>query len=43
MRAAVILFPGCNREGDVARALRQASGDDAADRLARRGATARRD
>ena len=26
MRAAVILFPGCNREGDVARALRQASG-----------------
>jgi phosphoribosylformylglycinamidine synthase len=26
MRAAVILFPGCNREGDVMRALRQASG-----------------
>ncbi len=26
MRAAVILFPGCNREGDAARALRQASG-----------------
>lgn len=26
MRAAVILFPGSNREGDVARALRQASG-----------------
>ena len=25
-RAAVILFPGSNREGDVARALRQASG-----------------
>jgi phosphoribosylformylglycinamidine synthase subunit PurQ / glutaminase len=26
MRAAVILFPGINREGDAARALRQASG-----------------
>src|SRR5580693_10138235 len=26
MRAAVILFPGSNREGDVARALNQASG-----------------
>jgi phosphoribosylformylglycinamidine synthase len=26
LRAAVILFPGSNREGDVARALRQASG-----------------
>jgi phosphoribosylformylglycinamidine synthase subunit PurQ / glutaminase len=26
MRAAVILFPGANREGDLARALRQASG-----------------
>src|ERR1700694_3090945 len=26
MHAAVILFPGSNREGDVARALRQASG-----------------
>jgi phosphoribosylformylglycinamidine synthase subunit PurQ / glutaminase len=26
MRAAVILFPGINREGDVARALRQATG-----------------
>jgi phosphoribosylformylglycinamidine synthase len=26
MRAAVILFPGSNREGDVARALQQASG-----------------
>ena len=26
MRAAVILFPGSNREGDVARALHQASG-----------------
>jgi phosphoribosylformylglycinamidine synthase len=27
LRAAVILFPGSNREGDVARALRQASGE----------------
>ncbi len=26
MRAAVVLFPGINREGDAARALRQASG-----------------
>ena len=26
MRAGVILFPGINREGDVARALRQATG-----------------
>jgi phosphoribosylformylglycinamidine synthase subunit PurQ / glutaminase len=26
MRSAVILFPGVNREGDVARALRQATG-----------------
>jgi len=26
MRAAIILFPGVNREGDVARALRQAAG-----------------
>ena len=26
MRAAIILFPGSNREGDVARALHQASG-----------------
>lgn len=26
LRAAVVLFPGSNREGDVARALRQASG-----------------
>ena len=26
MRAAVILFPGSNREGDVARALHLASG-----------------
>ena len=26
MRAAVILFPGINREGDVARALKQATG-----------------
>ncbi len=26
MRAAVILFPGCNREGDAMRALKQASG-----------------
>ena len=26
MRAAVILFPGSNREGDVARALEQATG-----------------
>ena len=26
MHAAVILFPGCNREGDAARALQQASG-----------------
>jgi phosphoribosylformylglycinamidine synthase len=30
MRAAVILFPGCNREGDAGRALRQASGRDPA-------------
>ena len=30
MRAAVILFPGCNREGDAGRALRQASGCDPA-------------
>ena len=26
MNAAVILFPGLNRENDMARALRQASG-----------------
>jgi phosphoribosylformylglycinamidine synthase I len=26
MRAVVVLFPGCNREGDAVRALRQASG-----------------
>ena len=26
MRAAVILFPGVNREGDAARALNQATG-----------------
>jgi phosphoribosylformylglycinamidine synthase subunit PurQ / glutaminase len=26
MKAAVILFPGSNREGDVARAIRQVSG-----------------
>ena len=30
MRAAVILFPGVNREGDVARALRQATGAEPA-------------
>jgi len=30
MRAAVIQFPGINREGDVARALRQASGAEPA-------------
>jgi phosphoribosylformylglycinamidine synthase I len=30
MRAAVILFPGINREGDVARALRQATGAEPA-------------
>jgi phosphoribosylformylglycinamidine synthase len=30
MRAAVILFPGVNRDGDVARALRQASGAEPA-------------
>jgi phosphoribosylformylglycinamidine synthase subunit PurQ / glutaminase len=30
MRAAIILFPGINREGDAARALRQANGADPA-------------
>jgi len=30
MRAAVIQFPGVNREGDAARALRQATGDEPA-------------
>src|ERR1700690_2392864 len=30
MRAAIILFPGVNREGDVARALRQATGPEPA-------------
>ena len=30
MRAAIILFPGINREGDVARALRQATGAEPA-------------
>ena len=30
MKAAVIVFPGSNREGDMARALRQASGADPA-------------
>ena len=40
MRAAVILFPGINREGDAARALRQATGADARDRLARRARAA---
>ncbi len=30
MRAAVILFPGMNREGDVSRALRQATGAEPA-------------
>jgi len=30
MRAAVVLFPGSNRDGDVARALRQANGVDPA-------------
>jgi phosphoribosylformylglycinamidine synthase subunit PurQ / glutaminase len=30
MRAAVIVFPGSNREGDVARALQRASGNDPA-------------
>src|ERR1700684_4198652 len=30
MRAAIILFPGVNREGDVPRALRQASGAEPA-------------
>jgi phosphoribosylformylglycinamidine synthase subunit PurQ / glutaminase len=30
MRAALILFPGINREGDAARALRQASGNEPA-------------
>ncbi len=30
MRAAVILFPGINREGDAARALRQATGAEPA-------------
>jgi phosphoribosylformylglycinamidine synthase subunit PurQ / glutaminase len=30
MRAAVILFPGVNREGDAARALRQATGAEPA-------------
>ena len=27
LRAAVVVFPGSNREGDVARALRQATGE----------------
>jgi phosphoribosylformylglycinamidine synthase subunit PurQ / glutaminase len=27
MKAAIVLFPGSNREGDVARAIRQVSGD----------------
>jgi phosphoribosylformylglycinamidine (FGAM) synthase-like amidotransferase family enzyme len=39
MKAAVVLFPGSNREGDAARALRQASGRRP-DRLARRSRTA---
>ena len=30
MKAAVILFPGSNREGDVARALQRATGDEPA-------------
>ena len=30
MRAAIILFPGVNREGDIARALRQATGAEPA-------------
>src|SRR5579863_3945458 len=30
MRAAVVLFPGSNRDGDVARALRKANGVDPA-------------
>ena len=30
MKAAVIVFPGSNREGDMARALRQATGADPA-------------
>ena len=30
MRAAIILFPGINREGDVSRALRQATGAEPA-------------
>jgi len=30
MKAAVILFPGSNREGDMARAIRQATGRDPA-------------
>ena len=30
MRAAIILFPGINREGDIARALRQATGAEPA-------------
>jgi phosphoribosylformylglycinamidine (FGAM) synthase-like amidotransferase family enzyme len=30
MRAAIILFPGINREGDAARALRQANGAEPA-------------
>ena len=40
MRAAIILFPGINREGDIARALRQATGAEPANRLARRTRTA---
>ncbi len=30
MKAAVIVFPGSNREGDMARALRQATGAEPA-------------
>ena len=30
MQAAVILFPGANREGDAVRALRQANGAEPA-------------
>ena len=38
MKAAVILFPGSNREGDAARALRPPDRPSARDRLARRAA-----
>ena len=43
MKAAVVVFPGSNREGDMARALTQATGRAAVDAVARRPRAARRD